>query len=79
MSKVSVHAAKSGLSELIRRAETGEEIEITRHGVVVARLVGKFSGRKPGSGVGTVQYHDDFEFTDSELDDLLDTPSDPLS
>jgi prevent-host-death family protein len=31
--------AKARLSELVRRAEAGEEIEVTRYGRVVARIV----------------------------------------
>lgn len=36
--KVSVSDAKSQLTELVRRAESGEEIVLTRHGAPVARL-----------------------------------------
>ena len=39
MNDVALFEAKNRLSELIRRVETGEEIAITRHGKVVARLV----------------------------------------
>jgi prevent-host-death family protein len=38
MGKHSIVEAKNKLSELIERAEKGEEITITRHGRVVARL-----------------------------------------
>jgi prevent-host-death family protein len=38
MSKHSVAEAKNKLSELIARAEKGEEIAITKHGRVVARI-----------------------------------------
>ena len=37
--KVSVSEAKGQLTELVRRAEAGEEIILTRHGHAAARLV----------------------------------------
>ncbi len=36
--KVSVSDAKGQLTELVRRAESGEEVLLTRHGQVVARI-----------------------------------------
>ena len=36
---ISVTAAKAQLTELVRRAEAGEEIVLTRHGRPAARLV----------------------------------------
>ncbi len=39
MERVGIYEAKSRLSELIERAETGKEITITRHGKAVAKLV----------------------------------------
>jgi prevent-host-death family protein len=37
--QVSVSDAKGQLTELVRRAETGEEIILTRHGTAAVRLV----------------------------------------
>jgi prevent-host-death family protein len=37
--QVSVSEAKGQLTELVRRAEAGEEVVLTRHGHAVARLV----------------------------------------
>lgn len=37
--QVSVTEAKGQLTELVRRAEAGEEVILTRHGVAAARLV----------------------------------------
>lgn len=37
--QITVTHAKGQLTELIRRAEAGEEIVLTRHGQAVARLV----------------------------------------
>lgn len=70
---VSVHEAKSQLSRLLSLAESGEQIEITRHGKVVALVTGAASTtRRPGSGVGTVHYGDaSFEFTDEEVEAMF--------
>ncbi len=37
---IAVSAAKAQLTDLVRRAEAGEEVVLTRHGQPVARLVG---------------------------------------
>lgn len=37
--RVSVSEAKAQLTELVRRAEAGDEVILTRHGQAVARLV----------------------------------------
>ena len=37
--KISVSEAKGQLTDLVRRAEAGEEIVLTRHGHAAARLV----------------------------------------
>lgn len=69
---MSVHEAKAKLSHAIALAEAGESVEITRHGKVVAHLVGaRGAPRVPGSGVGTVSYLGEFEFTDEEIDDMF--------
>lgn len=39
MERVGICEAKSRLSELVERAETGREVTITRHGKPVAKLV----------------------------------------
>ena len=38
--QIAIAEAKAHLAELIRRAEAGEEIELTRYGRAVARIVG---------------------------------------
>jgi prevent-host-death family protein len=38
--EVSIYEAKNHLSDLIRRAERGEEVILNRHGRPVARIVG---------------------------------------
>jgi prevent-host-death family protein len=42
---MSITEAKAHLTELVRRAEAGEEIVLTRHGKAVARLVGERSAK----------------------------------
>jgi prevent-host-death family protein len=76
---VKLNEAKTHLSELVQRAEVGEEIEITRHGKVVARLVPASSTlpRVAGLGRGSVDYLGPFEFTDDELDDMLKNEIEP--
>jgi prevent-host-death family protein len=39
MTRIAAAEAKNRFAELIERAENGEEIEITRYGAVVAKLV----------------------------------------
>ena len=78
--RVNIGQAKTELSRLLARVEAGEEIEIARDGVPVARLVRVEKPVGPGtrflaargSLAGRISIGDDFEFTDEELDRLLD-------
>lgn len=78
MTTVNVGQAKSDLSRLIALAEAGEEVEIARDGVPVVRLV-PIGQHKPGTRFlaaagslrGKVRIGDDFEFSDTELDELF--------
>ena len=57
MTKSTIHAAKTNLSKLIAKAESGEEVLIMRDTVPVARLVGVApgtQGRKFGALAGKV-------------------------
>ncbi len=47
MNSVSVHEAKTHLSRLLREIEAGNEVEITRHNKVVARIVPPAQVKKP--------------------------------
>jgi len=47
MSTVNLATAKAQLSELIGRAENGEEVVITRHGRPVARVVPAIPVKQP--------------------------------
>jgi prevent-host-death family protein len=69
---VNMHEAKSSLSQLVKKAEAGEEILIARNGVPVARLTGiKTSKPKLPWGVlrGKMWIAEDF---DAPLEDMKD-------
>lgn len=78
--RVNVGRAKTDLSGLLARVEAGEEVEIARNGVPVARLVQVERTDGPGarflaaygSLAGQISIADDFELTDEELDEMLD-------
>jgi antitoxin (DNA-binding transcriptional repressor) of toxin-antitoxin stability system len=77
--RVNVGQAKTNLSKLLARVEAGEDVEIARDGVLVARLVR--AEPAPGPGVrflaaqgalaGKIELADDFELTDAEIDRML--------
>jgi prevent-host-death family protein len=74
-----MHEAKTKLSQLVERAESGEDIVIARNGDPVARLVPIETAAGPGSRflaargslAGQISISDDFEFTDDEIDEML--------
>lgn len=73
MTSVGVHEAKTTLSELLRRAESGEDVVICRGSVPVARLVAINVNPGPRLGVdeGLFVVPDDF---DAPLpDEVLDS------
>ena len=60
MEKVQLHDAKARLSELVDRAQSGEEVVISRHGKAVAKLVGyapKRARRLGGILRGKIKFH----------------------
>jgi prevent-host-death family protein len=77
--RVNVGQAKTELSKLLARVEAGEDVEIARDGVPVARLV-RVEPATPGSrflaahGIlaGAISIGEDFEFTEAEIDAMLD-------
>ena len=81
--RVNVGQAKTNLSKLLARVEAGEEVEIARDGVPVARLVGIEPVSGPGerflaargSLAGHVRIGADFEFTEEEIDEMVDGPA----
>ncbi|MFO0753560.1 MAG: type II toxin-antitoxin system Phd/YefM family antitoxin [Thermodesulfovibrionales bacterium] len=63
MANVNVHEAKTHLSRLLSRVESGEEIVISRAGKPVARLVPvkeKKGKRIPGTAKGLITLSEDF-------------------
>lgn len=61
--RVTIHAAKTTLSQLIEKAHAGEEIVIARGNKPVARLVaieGRSPERRPGTLRGLVKIADSF-------------------
>ncbi len=81
--RVNVGQAKTDLSKLLARVEAGEEVEIARDGVPVARLLRMDPADGPaarflaarGSLAGQISIAADFELTDEEIDTMLDEPS----
>jgi prevent-host-death family protein len=80
--RVNVGQAKTDLSKLLARVEAGEEVEIARDGVPVARLVKVEPDERPGkkflaargSMAGGIWISDDFEYSEEELDEIYDNP-----
>jgi prevent-host-death family protein len=78
--RVNVGQAKTDLSRLLARVETGEDVEIARNGVPVARLVRVERETKPGEKFlamagalkGQIWISDDFELSEEELDEIYD-------
>jgi prevent-host-death family protein len=72
--EVGIVDAKNNLSDLIRRAEAGEEVLITRHGHTVAKLVrAEPKGRVLGGARGQIQEIDPNwwkPMTDKEVEDF---------
>lgn len=59
---VGVHEAKTQLSRLLAAVEQGEDVAITRRGVVVARLVGpERRQRRLGGDAGLYEVPEDFD------------------
>lgn len=76
--RVNVGQAKTELSKLLARVEAGEEIEIARNGVPVARLVKVEREMSPGERwlstwgalEGRIWVSEDFEFSEQELEQM---------
>ncbi|HSF15084.1 MAG TPA: type II toxin-antitoxin system Phd/YefM family antitoxin [Vicinamibacteria bacterium] len=62
MITMNVHEAKTHLSKLLERVESGEEVVIARNGKAVAKLVPyKAKRRRPGSMKGKIRLQPDFD------------------
>ena len=80
--KLAIHEEKARLpSVLAELAKTGEEVEITKHGRVVARLVlPNPTGVKLGIGApstGGVPTLEELRWSDDEIDSMLGAPTAP--
>lgn len=71
--QIAVAEAKAQLAELIRRAEAGEEIELTRYGRPVARLTAaeRTGNRLIGCMKGQFTLPDDINAGDDDIDALF--------
>ncbi len=78
--KIAIADAKAQFAEIIRRAEAGEEIELTRYGRPVARIVGP-KPVKPntlyGCMKGQFKIADDFDEMPPEFWAALSAPIEP--
>ncbi|ESX81846.1 MULTISPECIES: type II toxin-antitoxin system prevent-host-death family antitoxin [unclassified Mesorhizobium] len=71
---VSIAEAKAKLSELVSRAEAGEEIVLTRHGKVAARIVPPAVAEslpRIGALKGKIWIADDFDELGPEWDEYV--------
>jgi prevent-host-death family protein len=75
MAQVGMHEAKTTLSQLVERAQAGEDIVIARNGQPVARLVAVTSASSLDSVRGTwrgrVHIADDFDELPDDIADAL--------
>lgn len=72
---VNTHEAKTRLSDLIRRAEAGDEVILARNGKPVAKLIPwppPRPPRRPGAWAGRVAYSSDVVGPDDEVGALVD-------
>jgi prevent-host-death family protein len=73
---VNIHEAKTHLSRLVERVETGEEVVIARAGRPVARLIPyrpRTRRRTPGLWRGLVRIASDFDATDDVVLDAFES------
>jgi prevent-host-death family protein len=75
MAQFGMHEAKTRLSQLVQRAEAGEDIVIARHGTPVARLVPVRATSSlasvRGALRGTVRMADDFDELPDDIAEAL--------
>lgn len=75
MAQVGMHEAKTKLSQLVERAEAGEDIVIARNGKPVARLVPVIGSASlaavRGAWRGRVHIADDFDELPDDIADAL--------
>jgi prevent-host-death family protein len=75
MAQVGMHEAKTKLSQLVERAESGEEIVIARNGKPVARLVPVGAAASlasvRGAWRGSVRLSEDFDVLPDDIADAF--------
>ena len=75
MAQVGMHEAKTKLSQLVERAESGEEIVIARNGTPVARLVAVGAAASlasvRGAWRGSVRLSEDFDVLPDDIADAF--------
>jgi prevent-host-death family protein len=75
MTQIGMHEAKTKLSQLVERAEAGEDIVIARNGKPVARLVPVASAKSlasiRGAWRGRVRMADDFDELPDDIGDAF--------
>lgn len=67
---VNTHEAKSRLSELIRKAENGDDVIVARNGEVVAKIIPwpeQHQGRRFGAWKGRIEYDGDLIGSDPDI------------
>jgi prevent-host-death family protein len=72
--EVNIHEAKTHLSKLLERVALGEEVIIAKAGTPVAKIVALETEPKTrvfGSAKGEFTVPDDFNETDSEIENLF--------
>lgn len=70
-----IYEAKTQLSKLVERVETGEEIVLARNGRPVARIVPlqrRTEPRQPGGWEGKIWIADDFDDPGGEYDEIVE-------
>lgn len=77
---VAIAEAKAQFAELIRRAEAGEDITVTRHGRAVARITPASPG--PSIGLigalkGQIEIAEDFDDLPDGFQEALEAPVEP--
>ncbi|MBA3509216.1 MAG: type II toxin-antitoxin system prevent-host-death family antitoxin [Thermoleophilaceae bacterium] len=78
--RVNIGQAKTDLSKLLARVEAGEDVEIARAGVPVARFVRIDPLQRPGvrfldthgTLANQISIAEDFELSDDDIDEMLD-------
>lgn len=72
--KYSVSEAKANFSEMIRQAEAGEDIVITRHGKIIAEIKPRASERKSllGALKGQIWLSPDFDESLEEFREYME-------